>query len=901
MKGLFIYDTEADGLAGKSVAPEDHMTKFHVMLFKEYGVDNWKIFLDHQHPEFEEAKGFVKGKGVNLEIFDFKDFPCWVESEPLAIGCQNQYGYDLLAIAEQFGMKSTMFPESIGNKAIRLFDTLSMSRALYPDRPLPYGCPSKVKNPTGGPAKTIGPHSLEAYGYKLKNLKVTIEDWKGLPLWKYCDRVWQDVIINELQFQFLVKEMNDGKDKGVDWRVPLQRCAKADWLMVLQEQQGVCFDYKGAEILLGRIDKHMESLELEVEPILPLRDVPESERPNFPKDPFNKDGSINHHGWNYAKNVLGYTLNNEYFSHVHPPKTSFKKDGTLSSNGYKYCMKMGCENEDLMPTFIREMSHKTSTLKPLPDNEMLKLRSQLENKYIPEKFLKQPMKLSNQEDIKRWLVEVEGWIPTLFNFKDATKGSDKKKLPDFEIEEKVWDYVVENRNGIYAPFLSGELDGLDIRKITSKDHKDFKKLLKKARRLPTSAKFKDERGKLCPMLDEMRGDMAKKIVTWLSCRNRRSVIKTKDEKKNTGWLNHPRLKLDGKLPARYSGLTPTFRRKHSVVANVPSTDALYGQEMRDLFTVPEGYWQWGIDGSNLEGMVAAEAAYPFDGGEYYRSLSGDQHSTNAAAYSAACRREVTRSAGKSITYGIMYGAQAPKIAVMLGVDRDTGQKVIDAFWNTNFGLKGCKEYLEKFWESTGKKYILGFDKRKIYIRSKHSLLNAYLQSGGAIGMDIAGTLWHERSQNEGLLDKGVARTIYYHDEYQLQVPESEIQIFRFPTGFTDKAFVKRVLSDVKNSKKLKKEGEKYKTANEMLIEYSITMQQLKDIIKAESDASSMEIEGKILSGNSRVMEDGSIARAYSRANEIMVQSIEDAYSKELGFTVPITGSGLFGKSWGDCH
>ncbi|AOQ26890.1 DNA polymerase protein [Vibrio phage S4-7] len=110
----------------------------------------------------------------------------------------------------------------------------------------------------------------------------------------------------------------------------------------------------------------------------------------------------------------------------------------------------------------------------------------------------------------------------------------------------------------------------------------------------------------------------------------------------------------------------------------------------------------------------------------------------------------------------MYGAQAPKIAVMLGVSRDTGQKVIDAFWDTNFGLKGCKEYLEKFWISTGKKYILGFDKRKIYIRSQHSLLNAYLQSGGAIGMDIAGILWHERALKEGLLDKGAARTIYYH-------------------------------------------------------------------------------------------------------------------------------------------
>lgn len=762
MKGLFIYDTESDGLAGKSIAPEEHMTKFHVMLFKEYGKDNWNIFLDHSHEEFQEAKDFVEAKEVNLTIRDLEEFPEWVENEPEAIGCQNQFGFDLLAIADQFGIESSMFPETIGKKRLRLFDTLSMSRALYPDRPLPFGCPSKVKDPAGGKAKTIGPHSLESWGYKVANKKVAIEDWRGLPLWKYCDRVWEDVIINELQWKALVKEMQDGADKGVDWRVPLQRCAKADWLMVEQEQQGVMFDQEGAWKLLHTIDKDMENVESIVEPQLPLRDVPESDRPNFPKEPFDKDGNISHWGWKYAENVLGYELNKEYFEYVAPPKTAFRKDGTISKHGYNYCMKNGVEDENLMAHFIREQIEKGNTLKPLPKDQEFKLRSQLENKYIPEDRLKEPMKLSNQDDIKRWLVEVEGWRPTIFNTKDITKGPDKKKISDPEIEEKAWDYVQSNRDSIYVPFLQIELDGIDIREIRGKSSSLFKKLLRKARNLPTSPKFKDERGKMCPMLDELHGDMAKLIVRWLSCRNRRSVIKSKDEKKNTGWLNHPRLKIDGKLPARYSGLTPTFRRKHSVIANVPSTDALYGHEMRDLFTVPEGYWQMGIDGSNLEGMVAAQAAYPFDNGAYYRSLSGDQHSTNAAAYSKAAGREVTRSAGKGITYGIMYGAQAPKIAVMLGVSKETGQKVIDAFWDTNFGLKGCKEYLEKFWESTGKKYILGFDKRKIYIRSKHSLLNAYLQSGGAIGMDIAGILWHERALKEGLLDKGAARTIYYH-------------------------------------------------------------------------------------------------------------------------------------------
>lgn len=769
MKGLFIFDTEADGLAGKSISPEDHMTKFHCLLFKEYLIDNWVLFLDSEAEGYEEAVNFVNAKGCNLRIKDLSEFNTWVVDEPKAIGCQNLEGYDMKAFNFCLGTEYEKIPvEKVNGKEIRVFDTLSMSRGLWPDRLLPSGCPAKIKNPLGGKAKTVGSHSLEAWGFKLKNIKVKIDDWRNLPLWKYCDRVWEDVIINELQYKALIGEMKDGSDKGIDWKVALKNNLLADHLMAIQEEQGVVFDESGAWELLGRIDTMMGELALDVEPKLPLKDVPPSRQPNFPKEPFSKDGNISTHGWNYARKVLGYELNEEYFSHVSPPKTAFKKDGSVGSHGFNYCVKMGVVDEDEMGGFIRSQINKGNSLKPLPEEKESLLRSQLESKYIPEHFLKEKMTLSNQEDIKDWLVKDGGWIPTLFNTKDITRDDNKQSRSEDDISEDAWNYIVEKKTSIYLDFISSEM-GIDISGITSKSHPDFQKVIRKGRFLVTSPKLKDERGELCPNLERIDGDMAKKIVKWLSLRNRRAVIKSLDEGKDTGWLNHPRLAVDGKLPARYSGLTNTNRRKHSVIANIPSTDALLGHEMRSLFKVPDGFWQVGVDGSNLEGMVAAEAAYPFDGGEYYKSLSGDPHTTNAAAYSKASGTEVTRSGGKGITYGIMYGAQAAKIASMLGVSKDTGQKVIDAFWDTNFGLKGCREYLEKYWESTGKRYIKGFDGRKIWTRSKHSLLNCYLQSGGAIGMDLAGILWHKYCKEEGLLDKGVARTIYYHNSLWLSV------------------------------------------------------------------------------------------------------------------------------------
>lgn len=99
---------------------------------------------------------------------------------------------------------------------------------------------------------------------------------------------------------------------------------------------------------------------------------------------------------------------------------------------------------------------------------------------------------------------------------------------------------------------------------------------------------------------------------------------------------------------------------------------------------------------------------------------------------------------------------------MLGIKKTNAQGVIDAFWDSNEGLKRLKEGLEKYWESTGKKYILGLDGRKIYTRSKHSLLNCLFQSAGAIIMDAAGCFMDMWLRQRGLYDKGVQRVLYVH-------------------------------------------------------------------------------------------------------------------------------------------
>lgn len=899
MKGLWIYDSEGDGLCGKDIPTSEHITKFHCLLFKLYGQNNWVLFLDHSHPEFEEAKKFAENKGVNLEILDFKQGQCfkkWIRREDVkALACQNQYGFDLPAFKYLWDVSYDMFPENLDGEPISLYDTLSMSRTLFPDRPLPAGCPSAVKNPLGGKAKMIGPHSLEAWGYKLANQKVAIEDWRGLPLWKYVDRVWEDVIINELQWQALIQEMKPDEELGIDWKMAMRNNMLTDFLMQSQSEQGVVFDKEAAENLLVTIDTRMDTLASEVEPLLPKRMLPKSQQPTFPKEPFKGDGEISSTGWNWLERQLGYNINREALSFKAPPKASFKGDGELSAAGKNYCIKNGVEDVNLMPDFIRQQRLKEVNLSPLSDEDMVLARNDLNLKKMPDLMV--PMKIGDGDDIKEWMIKEGGWKPTLFNTKDATRGERKQTLPDSQVEENIKAYIEKTKESPYKILVYKEM-GVNFEE--DKPEKVMSVLKKKARFLVTSPKLKDQNG-LCPNLAKVKSEEAKKIVTWLSLRNRRSVIKTKDEKKDTGWLNNPRLLQDGKLSARYTGITPTNRRKHTVVANIPSTSALLGAEMRGLFTVPDGYFQLGIDGSNLEGMVAAWQAYEFDQGEYLSRMEGvDNHAIMAEAYSKAAGKEISRNDGKPITYGVLYGCQAAKAAEMLGTSKEIGQQVIDAYWDTNYGLKGRKEWLEEYWEKSGKKFIQGVDGRKIFTRSKHSLLNARLQSGGAIGMDLAGIIFHEKAKAENLLDKGLSRTIYYHDEYQLQVPAEMMRWKRFETGVENKALVNSIIAELKKAKKAKKEGKDYKTNLQLGIEYGLLESDIDNIQTAKEQADKYEVEGFLLSGNTYTFENGDVARNYSRAGVIMVEAIEEAY-QQLNCPVKITGEYLCGRTWGDCH
>lgn len=352
-----------------------------------------------------------------------------------------------------------------------------------------------------------------------------------------------------------------------------------------------------------------------------------------------------------------------------------------------------------------------------------------------------PMEMANQDQMKDYFIQ-SGWVPTLYNFK---RGPDGKPMRD-----------------------------------------------EKSRELIKTTPKIQEAGKICPNLLEMEGDIVKLVVKWLSLRNRRSVLQ--------GWLDNPRLKMDGRIGAGRSGIAASHRQRHSVIVNVPkaSDKVLLGHEFRSLWISEEGFLIAAADASALEGRVQGSYTYKYDQGETAKTLlEGDIHSITAKSvyWEDLAHIDITspdfnkddpffkpyRDRSKNIYYATMYGAGDAKIASTAGLPESRGKEVSENFWEANWATKELKDNLEKYWKQVGKeKYLPAIDGRMLCTRKKSALLNTIFQSCGGIAMDYAlcfmdhwlGKMyWEDRKPYYIYKGYKVRRICYQHDEAEFEAEE----------------------------------------------------------------------------------------------------------------------------------
>jgi len=313
----------------------------------------------------------------------------------------------------------------------------------------------------------------------------------------------------------------------------------------------------------------------------------------------------------------------------------------------------------------------------------------------------------------------------------------------------------------------------------------------KGKYIKTTPKIQNA-GQLCPNLLKLDGEIPKKLVKFLSLRNRKGVVE--------GWLSNWRIDFDGRLSAEISGYAPTSRVKHRTVVNVPKADpkVLLGCEMRDLFEVDKGYWYCGTDAAALENRTLSHYTYKFDGGKFARrQLESDPHSFNSFAFFPHLHDKFDinneenkenpefktwRNKAKTGAYLLAFGGGAAKLASSLGLSKQDGQEAYDNYWKMNEGLGKLKEAAEKYYSTKGmNKYIPGIDGRLISVRGKNVLLSCLGQGCGAVAMSYAacfmdswlGEMYIDNMGRPYYLYKGkvVKRISMVHDEYSWEVED----------------------------------------------------------------------------------------------------------------------------------
>lgn len=233
---------------------------------------------------------------------------------------------------------------------------------------------------------------------------------------------------------------------------------------------------------------------------------------------------------------------------------------------------------------------------------------------------------------------------------------------------------------------------------------------------------------------------------------------------------HGRIITNGAVTGRCTHSNPNM-------AQVPAVGNPYGAECREMWCVPKGKVQVGVDLSGIE--LRCLAHYMRDVEWQEELLKGDIHWKNCQAFGLVPKGTVRddgnsehkkfRNQTKTMTYAMLYGAGAAKIGLTAGVSEAKGKKLIENFLDNTPALRKLKDKIVKLGKD-GK--LPGLDGRVLWIRSQHSALNTLLQCAGAV---VAKQWLIEATR--AIAEAGIdAKLIaFVHDETQWEVDVAHAQ------------------------------------------------------------------------------------------------------------------------------
>jgi len=368
--------------------------------------------------------------------------------------------------------------------------------------------------------------------------------------------------------------------------------------------------------------------------------------------------------------------------------------------------------------------------------------------------------------------------------------------------------------------LAGEYCRLTIEPLKLSSNADVKTFLFRNGWVPTEFNFKwdPELGRkveTSPKISEdsleFLGGDGKLYKEYLTAVSRHGILKGFLENTDENGRVHGQCRTIG---------TPSMRATHSIIVNIPSGDARYGREMRELFKSIPG---WTLVGCDSAGNQARGLAH-FLGNEEYTDilLNGDIHMYNADKADAVLANmnvdwsswliennkipeddpdsweghktkkawlqsgspnalkaiaKAKRGRAKRILYAFLFGASGKKLwSYIFDVqDHQKGTRFKTGFTKAVPGFQNLMKRLDSIYSSTSKRgegYIPSLAGTRVYVDSFHKLLVYLLQSTEKITCGAAIMLLMERLEAEGI---PFIPCIFMHDEADFLVPDAFAQ------------------------------------------------------------------------------------------------------------------------------
>lgn len=470
-------------------------------------------------------------------------------------------------------------------------DSLVQSRVQWYDRPCPKGYKST--------------HGLAAWGKRVGVPKPEIEEW-GVWNGDILTRVVDDIRINAKTKVALDTEYLKLKQCGIDTAETYLRAKQTSLWMAVQSLNGWKADVELMKKHVERLDKEIKELADEIEPHLPMtiktkgsltyvefRDewfkwvdacgLPDVRKINkVPATRYRdrlQDGVIKPSPirplakctvniWNIEK-VNCYTPVNSKTGEKH--NESFVKMAECRD----LCKSLG---KDWKPAkTVNEKKIYNIHVAKHYDFATREYDGIIAAPYTPITFL--PSRLTQSDVVKKYLYSC-GWIPDDYNLKKDSEGKPAKicRMKDtgnFIKKHPRYDAMVEELGLKYI-----EHDGeFYIEYQWSIKHHELGKFIEPSL-LRTSPKLTES------SYDTIEGELGKKIARYNTLQHRRRTLEnSKDDEK--GWLNQ--IRYDGRLSAGATVHgTSTGRMTQWGIVNVPSGSAVFGGEMREVWTSEEG-------------------------------------------------------------------------------------------------------------------------------------------------------------------------------------------------------------------------------------------------------------------------------------------------------------------------